>query len=186
MNDVFRAGVEPGGLTMDYEIKVLICYLLASQERPLPAKGLVEVLTVEGIANYFEAVNAISSLLKSGHIAEQVDETGEKCYIATAVGQAASETFQKDLPSAVRQHALEGVQKYLLHRRRRSQNIAQITRVSDGYQLALSIADVGSNLLDLTILLPSEEICRKVRDRFFNDPVAFYRGLLGLLMDGQL
>ena len=174
MNDVFRAGVEPGGLTMDYEIKVLICYLLASQERPLPAKGLVE------------AVNAISSLLKSGHIAEQVDETGEKCYIATAVGQAASETFQKDLPSAVRQHALEGVQKYLLHRRRRSQNIAQITRVSDGYQLALSIADVGSNLLDLTILLPSEEICRKVRDRFFNDPVAFYRGLLGLLMDGQL
>ena len=42
MNDVFRAGVEPGGLTMDYEIKVLICYMLAALDRPLPAQGLVE------------------------------------------------------------------------------------------------------------------------------------------------
>ena len=185
MNDVFRAGVEPGGLTMDYEIKVLICYMLAALDRPLPAQGLVEVLSAGGIANYFEAVDAVSSLLKSGHIEERADETGENCYVVTPVGRSAAETFEKDLPSSVRQHALEGAQQYLLHRRRRAQNRASITRVADGYQLSRSIEDVGSNLLDLTVLLPSRESCQQARERFFNDPVTFYQGLLELLLAGQ-
>lgn len=185
MNDVFRAGVEPGGLTMDYEIKMLICYMLAALDRPLPAQGLAEVLTTEGIANYFETVNAVSALLKSGHLAEQTDETGEKSYVITPVGRSAAGTFEKDLPSTVRHRALEGAQNYLLCLRRRAQNQAKITRVADGYQLALSISDVGSNLLDLTILLPSQESCQQAQERFFNDPVTFYRGVLGLLLEQQ-
>ena len=32
----FRAGVEPGGLTTDYEIKILICHVLKHIERPMP------------------------------------------------------------------------------------------------------------------------------------------------------
>ena len=68
MYDVFRAGVEPGGLTMDYEIKILICYILRSLGHPMPISALIEVFVSEGIGNYFEAASAASGLVKSGHI----------------------------------------------------------------------------------------------------------------------
>ena len=67
MYDVFRAGVEPGGLTMDYEIKILICYILRSLGHPMPISALIEVFVSEGIGNYFEAASAASGLVKSGH-----------------------------------------------------------------------------------------------------------------------
>ena len=50
MYDVFRAGVEPGGLTMDYEIKILICYILRSLGHPMPISALIEVFVSEGSA----------------------------------------------------------------------------------------------------------------------------------------
>ena len=186
MNDVFRAGVEPGGLTMDYEIKVLICYLLSRLDSPMPAAGLCEVLTGEGIANYFEAASAASGLLKSGHLCSETGQDGELCYQITDLGRGAAATFEKDLPSTVRQKALDAARRHLLMRRRKAHNKVRIKRVEDGYQLSLSISDVGSNLLDLTVLLPDEETCERVRDRFFDDPVAFYQGMLNLMTGGEL
>lgn len=46
----FRAGVEPGGLTTDYEIKILICHVLKHIERPMPVSALIELFVGEGSA----------------------------------------------------------------------------------------------------------------------------------------
>ena len=54
MHDVFRGGVEPGGLTADFEIKMLICYLLSVLDKPIPVSILLETFVKEGIGNYFE------------------------------------------------------------------------------------------------------------------------------------
>ena len=182
MNDVFRAGVEPGGLTMDYEIKVLICYLLDRMDSPVPAETLSEVLTGEGIANYFEVTNAIASLFKSGHIqSEQIQ--GQECCRVTEIGKTAAGTFEKDLPSSIRHKALEKLEQALLLKRRKAHNKAEMKRVSDGYQLSLAISDVGSDLLDLTVLLPDENSCKKVQEAFFSNPTGFYQKLLSVLLE---
>ena len=68
MHDVFRGGVEPGGLTADFEIKMLICYLLSVLDKPIPVSILLETFVKEGIGNYFEAASAASGLVKTGHL----------------------------------------------------------------------------------------------------------------------
>ncbi len=180
MNDVFRAGVEPGGLTMDFEIKILICYILCNMERPMPVSALMEVFVGEGIGNYFETASAASALVKSGHAVIQTVD-GEPCYTVTELGINASETFEKDLPLSIRDKAMEAAKRYFTMQKRRAQNKAEFKKVEDGYLLTLTITDIGSDLLTLTILVPDIRYCERIRERFLQDPVIVYKGVVALL-----
>ena len=122
MYDVFRAGVEPGGLTMDYEIKILICYILRSLGHPMPISALIEVFVSEGIGNYFEAASAASGLVKSGHIEILPPSPSEpdQCYQITDLGRNAAETFEKTLPLSIREKAVAAARDYFLIREHRT------------------------------------------------------------------
>ncbi len=181
MNDVFRAGVAPGGLTMDYEIKVMICYLLKEAGKPIPASTLIEIFVEEGIGNYFEVASAASSLVHSGHIQLVPVENEESLYEVTPVGISAVEAFANDLPLALREKAVAAVQRALTLREYKSQNRTSVQRVDDGYQLTLTIKDVGSDLLSLTILLPDVNTCHQMETHFLRDPALFYKGVVALL-----
>ena len=119
MYEGFRAGVEPGGLTTDYEIKILICHVLKHIERPMPVSALIELFVGEGIGNYFEAASAAAALVKSGHIAIGGCE-GEKCYTLTDLGESAAGTFEKTLPLSVREKAVDAANRYFIRRERRA------------------------------------------------------------------
>lgn len=180
MYDVFRAGVEPGGLTKDYEIKILICYILSRIERPIPISALIEVFVGEGIGNYFEAASAAAGLVKSGHIAiENLD--GERCYRLAAVGEAAADTFEKNLPLSIREKAVEAAKRYFRVKTHRAQNKTATKKVDDGYLLTLTISDAGSDLLTMTILLPDAQSCETLETRFVDDPIVVYKGVVALL-----
>lgn len=176
----FRAGVKPGGLTTDYEIKILICHVLKHIERPMPVSALIELFVGEGIGNYFEAASAAAALVKSGHIAIGSCE-GEKCYTLTGLGESAAGTFEKTLPLSVREKAVDAANRYFIRRERRAHNKAEIQKADDGYLLTLTITDVGSDLLKLTILLPDEETCGRIRERFLDDPIVVYKGVVASL-----
>ena len=176
----FRAGVEPGGLTTDYEIKILICHVLKHIERPMPVSALIELFVGEGIGNYFEAASAAAALVKSGHIAIGGCE-GEKCYTLTDLGESAAGTFEKTLPLSVREKAVDAANRYFIRRERRAHNKAEVQKADDGYLLTLTSTDVGSDLLKLTILLPDEETCGRIRERFLDDPIVVYKGVVASL-----
>ena len=53
--------------------------------------------------------------------------------------------------------------------------------MSDGYKVTMCIADIGSDLMSLTLFLPREEDCEQVRERFYSDPASLYRGVIALL-----
>ncbi|WP_066459985.1 DUF4364 family protein [Anaerotruncus rubiinfantis] len=181
MYDVFRAGVEPGGLTADYEIKILICYILKKLEKPMPVSALIEVFVAEGIGNYFEVASAASGLVRSGHIEIVCAAEGEKCYQAANLGVRTAEMFEKNLPLSVREKSVQAAQRHLLMKERRAHNKTAVQKVEDGYLLTLTITDVGSDLLSVTILLPDEACCGQVQERFLEDPVVVYKGIVALL-----
>ena len=172
--------MEPGGLTTDYEIKILICHVLKHIERPMPVSALIELFVGEGIGNYFEAASAAASLVKSGHIAIGGCE-GENCYNLTDLGESAAGTFEKTLPLSVREKAVDAANRYFIRRERRAHNKAEVQKADDGYLLTLTITDVGSDLLKLTILLPDEETCGRIRERFLDDPIVVYKGVVASL-----
>lgn len=66
--DAFNGGVEPGGLRSKDEIRILICYLLASVGDPLSREDIISIVRDNGLANYFETVDAISEMAKKGLI----------------------------------------------------------------------------------------------------------------------
>ena len=113
------------------------------------------------------------------------EEDGREVYALTGSGLQAANTFGKDLPLSVRERAV-GVARGILTRQRREKEIVtDIQRVEDGYRLVLRLTDIGSDLLDIGIFLPSEEACQRVRQRFLDDPMELYKGILDLLTGGE-
>lgn len=121
-----------------------------------------------------------AALVKSGHIAIGGCE-GEKCYTLTDLGESAAGTFEKTLPLSVREKAVDAANRYFIRRERRAHNKAEVQKADDGYLLTLTITDVGSDLLKLTILLPDEETCGRIRERFLDDPIVVYKGVVASL-----
>lgn len=194
MSDVFLAGVEPGGLTTDHEIKILLCHILCELGRPMPVSMLIEVFVERGVGNYFETASAAASLVQSGQLriveapadagAENPPAEGaerEKCYEVTPLGVSTSDTLSQNLPSAVREHAVAAARRALLQRKHRAQNHASTEKLDGGYRLTLSVSDVGSDLLTLSILLPDLDCCERLKARFFDDPIVIYKGVVALL-----
>ena len=102
--DAFSAGVEPGGLRNRNEIKVLIAFLLKNTERGLSRRQLMEVIQREGLANYFEASQALESLIEGGSV--EVDKSDDDELLSlTAAGKTAA-NIEDELPRAVRDKAL--------------------------------------------------------------------------------
>lgn len=180
MHDVFHAGVEPGGLTADYEIKMLICYILRNVNLPIPISALIEVFVTEGIGNYFEAASAAAGLVKTGHLAI-VAVNGERCYTATELANETADTLARDLPLAIRDKAVAAARRSLELRESRAKNRVEVKKASDGFLLTVTITDVGSDLMTATLLVPDRETCNKISERFVKDPVLIYKGLVAVL-----
>ena len=120
--DAFSAGVEPGGLRNRNEIKVLIAFLIDNLERPLSKRQLFTVIQQEGLANYFEASQALSELM-SGGIVDFDLKDDEELLCLTPNGRTAMH-IETDVPKSVREKALnEAVRLQTLERRMRENKI---------------------------------------------------------------
>ena len=179
--DTFTAGVAPGGLGNQNEVKVLICYLLAQEKEGVSFEILHEALRANELVNYFSLVEALEQLTQTGHLQTDNQAEGSQQYHITPVGRAANNELARDLPKMVRQKAqmaLEAARK-----RAKRMGEVQITEepAENGYLLRLAIPDSGSHLLELTVFVPTREQSQAIQRRFLNDPAFLYRNILALL-----
>ena len=122
----------------------------------------------------------MESLRRSGHILPQ-EYQGEPCFVLSALGRGISDTFEKDLPPAVRERAAMALERILTLVRRQRENRVEILEKEDGWQISLTIPDIGSDLLSLSIFMPTRRECEAIRRRFLNDPMLVYKGVFALL-----
>ena len=73
--DAFTGGIAPGGLRSKSDIRILICYLLKSVNAPLSGEDIINILQEKSLANYFEANDALSSLVALGNVRREEDGT---------------------------------------------------------------------------------------------------------------
>ncbi|MEG2073591.1 MAG: DUF4364 family protein, partial [Angelakisella sp.] len=114
---------------------------------------------------------------KEGHLAE----ASKGLYTVSELGAATASTFEADLPTAVRERAmasLGGIQKLL---RRQEENHVEIAKTDDGFELSMTITDIGTNLMSIKLFMPTMERCEAIRRLFLNDPLVVYKGVLALL-----
>lgn len=179
---VFTEGIDHGGLTTDYEIRILICWLLHKMKMPVTSSQLSSALLGESLVNYFEVTCALGELLSSGHLAE-VTADGQQGYVSlTELGRKTAETFYKSIPRTVREKALDALSQCVLQERFAKENRAEIVETNDGFRLELSLNDVGNDLMSVSLYAPTREVCEMMKKNFISDPTVLYRAVLSVLM----
>ena len=80
---------------------MLIAFLLKNTERGLSRRQLMEVIQREGLANYFEASQALESLIEGGSVEPENPDGGDEPLSLTEAGKTAA-SIENELPCATR------------------------------------------------------------------------------------
>lgn len=181
MDETFTAGIEPGGLTEGREIRILICHILSTSAEPLGFSEMTEAVLGNGAANYFEFANALGELCDSGCVGFVKSEAGIKEYSVTEKGKAVDLTLSGDLPLSVREKAENSVVNILKRRRLAKENLVSVKKTGDGFLVYMRITDIGTDLMELSLFMPTEEQALFVKRKFLEDPAGTYTGVLSAL-----
>lgn len=177
--DAFTAGVEPGGLRSQSDIRLLICYMLASVREPLAKEDIVMVLQDNGLANYFEAASALADVL-SKHNADPSPDNPEHC-IANENTFEISRQLDTTLPPSVRERAVTGTLSLLAKGKRERENKVEIEKCTDGYNVTCHISGGNRDMMKITLLVPDQYQARAVKKNFHRNPELIYQVMLCLM-----
>jgi hypothetical protein len=177
--DAFTGGVEPGGLRSKDEIRILICYLLTSVGAPLAKNDLIQIITENGLANYFEVTDAVEEMAQKGIIL-----LSGKNFSFCSAGDSArmiSKQLDTELPPAVRQKALRAAIRLLDKAKREKENKVEILPAKHGYRVTCHISGGDFDLMDFSLYVPDLAQANLVKDNFHRSPETVYRMLLALV-----
>lgn len=172
----FSDGVRPGGLYDSREIKVLICYMLSGVAEPLSRDTVTEILTDGEMANLFETSAAIDDLVSRGN----VTETENGLLAITESGRASAEQLYDLIPYTLRDRSQKAAMKLLARARNERDAAVDITPLDQGYAVKCSIDKTDVPMMSFTLRVTDETMAKAVRERFLDDPTAFYRALIAL------
>lgn len=173
MADAFTAGVKPGGLTNNTQIRILLCYLVKTAG-PVTRETMEGALLQEQLVNYFEFADALSELIR-----QKLIEDGEKGYTITEKGATVADTLAYDLPRSVRESAILAVIRLQSWAHRAAQNHAEVQHGPDGYKVVCSIRDEGMpESFRLELAMPDALSAEEVKNRFIARGSQIYLSLL--------
>ena len=180
--DVFTAGIESGGLTTDFEIRILVCWLFWKLKTPMTLTRLNILLQQKGLVNYFELTRSVSLLIQSGHLSEQqTTKEGEALLILSELGRQTAQTLENSLPLSIREKAVHSAEDFLMRERFEKENSCEIEEISGGFLAKLTMTDVGSDLMRMQLFVPTRELCERVKENFLLNPTILYRAVISAL-----
>ncbi len=174
--NAFTGGVRQGSVTASHEIIALICYVVKETDSAITRKQLQNALLEEELVNFFECNSALDHLIKSGHLLEA--DNGD--YTLTELGVATVEEFKSQLPLVVKERALAAMKTEIEQTKLREENIVKIEKTLDGYQISLTVTDIGTDLMALKLFMPTKDSCEHIEARFLADPQFFYTKILAI------
>ena len=178
--DAFTGGVRPDGLKNKSDIKVLVCFLLSHCSQPLTQKDLTDIFLEWGLANYFEAADAISSLLRHENVTEQPEDGA---LTITDKGKFIANTLYDGLPVTVREKSLEAIEQLLTRKHINIYNKTRIEACDKGYTVTCTVNDGTMDTMSVKVYVPTFNYATVVRDRFLQDPETLYRAVMAQLTD---
>ena len=163
MAEAFTAGVKPGGLTDDTQIRILLCYLVKTAG-PLTRDTLQGALLQEQLVNYFEFADALADVEKQHLVA--IDE--ESQYSITKKGSTVADTLALDLPRTVRESAIRAVMQIQSWRHKAAMNRAHVEEEDGEYTVWCAIGDLGSDVFRLQLAMPDKLTAETIKKQFYS------------------
>lgn len=179
--DAFDEGIELGGLRNRNDIRLLVCYLLKTIDKPITEQQLNDAMLENGLANYFEIAQAKDALLKNGSI-ESFTENGEVYLRASERGREAAELLETNLPKTVREKAVNSAIRLLTIAQRERENHITVEKLaSGGYNVTFSMGEGDEALMRLSVFVADSMQVDIVKKNFLDDPVKFYSTVITAL-----
>ena len=175
MAEAFTAGVKPGGLTDDTQIRILLCYLIKTAG-PVTRDTLQGALLQEQLVNYFEFVDALAEVEKQGLV-----RCDEEHYSITGKGSSVADTLAHDLPRTVRESAIRAVMQIQSWRHKASTNRAQVEEKNGKYMVQCAIGDLGSDVFQLELAMPDKLTAEMTKNNFIAHGSEIYSKLMDML-----
>lgn len=175
-NDTFTGGVGPGGLRTKNDIRVLLCYLLASVSAPLHQDDILSILQEYNLANYFEIMDALSYLLEKGLLSPVPDLPG---FLSIGPGgREIASQLDGTLPLAIREKTVAAAANLLARARREQENRVEIKKNEKGYSVTCHVSDGEMDLMAFTLYAPDLYQARLIKRNFHRNPEVIYQVML--------
>ena len=159
------------------EIKFLILYIMARVGESVPLAELQELTMCDDGIDYFDFAECLNDLVTTDHL-RLTDER----YCITPKGLRNSEICESSLPYSVRIRADKNLNEYQKLLVRRSQVQSSVTERDNGtYTVSLRLRDEVDSVMELELMVASEEMAKDLSDRFRKNPEQLYTALLGAL-----
>ena len=176
MAEAFTAGVKPGGLTDNTQIRILLCYLVKTAG-PVSRDTLQGALLQEQLVNYFEFSDSLADVEKQQLVTRSEDEQ----YTITQKGATVADTLAYDLPRTVRESAIRAVMQIQSWRHKAAMNRARIEENDGAYEVWCAIGDMGSDVFRLQLAMPDKLTAQTIKNNFTAHGSEIYSKVMDLL-----
>lgn len=179
--DTFDEGVTLGGVRSKNEIRILICYLLSCVKENMDKELVVQAITIDELANYFEVSAAFDDLIKNGNIKESEIVDGTQTYELTDNGQMIANQLESILSYTVKEKAYVKAIQLLGEKKKRRENSVDIKKTENGFDVICKISGGDMDLLTFTLYAPTFEQAMVMKKNFFDNPSTVYKVMLALM-----
>lgn len=178
--DAFDPG-EYGGLRNRNEIRLLICYLLKTIDKPIERTELNTAVLENGLANYFELNEAVTELLANASI-DTIIENDEECLVILPRGREIADNLEVSLPKTVRETAVNSAIKLMTFKKSARENKVEVEKLeAGGFNVTFSLMSGDESLMKLTVYVADALQVEVIKNNFLTDPVKLYSGIITAL-----
>lgn len=181
--DAFDAGIEPGGLRKRSNVRLLICYIIDSFKTPLKKDVVVTVMQKNGIANYFEILDAFNDLYNKKNLV-LVDKEND-LYSVSDSGKLIAQNLSDELPSTIRERALSSVTELLMQEKNEKENIVNINKIKTGYMVDCHITGGENDLFSFQLYVPDSKQARLVKKNFRANAELIYKMMIATITNNS-
>ena len=176
----FNESISSGGLRLVSDIKLLVCYLLKKLDAPIERTQMIEVLQENDTANYFEANQAVSELIKNGTIFCELSDERELLSITPRARYDVMQ-IESSLPKTLRERAFAAALRIISRDRVERESKVEVEKKETGYYVTFIIEDVGIELLKLKVYVSDLSQVELVKRNFYDKAVSIYSDIISSL-----
>lgn len=182
VKDTYLVDDTPGSLSNIYKIKILICCVINETETPFTKYQLNDIFQYNGTVNYFNFCQAIKELFNTKHIFEKPNSKGDVNHLyLTELGKETAITLKNNIPKSTIRKTLTGLKNLITKDRQNQGRQVTIKKKTDGYIVNLVLEETGSNLIDLALFCPTEDLAKKMKKEMEAKTTDIYRCILAVL-----
>ena len=181
--DAIDAGILPGGLRNRSNVRLLICYIINSIKKPIRKDLVITAMQKNGVANYFEILDAFNDLQNKQNIIQTDAE--KDLYTVSKSGKLIAANLSDELPITIRERAMETVTELLMQERNETENVVDIVKIGNGFMVDCHIKGEGNDLFAFQLYVPDAKQARLVKKNFQSNAEMIYKMMIATITNNS-